>query len=501
MNLIQTIEQTITTLRNSALAQKDKALINLVLESLCDAEQRLYASRTEERDVAEELAERISQILSDLYRRQQTYLRLREKIDTAERKSALNAITYLKESSAQLFKDRHAKVIEEFQREHDALTNVREIGRKTSFAGKWIAEQTEKGFNKTVKWVSRDKSYQDSKNFTLDDHDRIEALELEERLIAKHFRKEDIDARLKEFATEAEKTFEAIWRKTSADLDEFLSVQAKFRNQLPHHEIRLELPADLSTIIGYDLLSGTALSSVILAAGWHTIGWTLANLFLPMAVAIAVIYGAVSWWRADTEKHKRTKNLEEQLTKSLEELEHAIEGRVGVMIRRSALSLGNELRGRAVKATLCEGQKRDFDQLIDCLETLQTNLGTLRLRTVGAGKPATTLSQAKDRLEKEDYAGSALLAAVAFEGGLLAWAEERGLLCGPQREGFQHLLIEELHHAGHCNEQTRRRMHDLRRERNRFIHNLPSVLSGANPKTVIEQFITQCRNLVPTLSA
>lgn len=485
-------------LQSSALAAKDSALaarIDGILRQALEAR----AGELDEGELARELAERVDALLVELYRAQNEYQQLRELIDAAERRAAEEPVTRLRERLRALCAARMGRVREDFKREHSAFTNVSDVGRRAKLVGQRGLRGGEQLFNRLRSHF--DPGWRDHRAFAVSDTDEQQALALEERVVLRHFAEDELKGELETVVQQAVEEVDAIWAAVDGELRLLLARMEGAARHLPASALRptLQLPVDLSTMVGGHLLASTTLATAVLAAGWHTLAWSVAHLFVPMAVVAAAIYFVVAVQRREQEQAARLAELEKQLKERLDQFEVAIEGRMAPFFRDHARERGQELRRQAVELRLGPAQKRDYDELVGRLEQLQQHLAELHGTRMVPAQPSQALAQAGERLAQGDRAAAALLAAVAFEGGLIAWGEAQQALGGPAREGLLYELIEALHARGACDARQRRELHALRRERNRFIHSLAAVLVHSSSLEVVRSFIGRCEQHVPTL--
>jgi hypothetical protein len=436
-----------------------------------DALEDLGRSESTEdlRLLTRDLLARTDQALRQLRARQGDYERRRKLIARQERRSVEVLLVDLKKDLGDVFHRRHNAMIRDYESLRGSWTSASDAARRSMIALKGVL----------------------GRRTAQDEHD---ALPLEERLRRIHFDEEFVKKEMTLVAEKAWATYVRGWEQCLADLSTGVPTRHG-AGGIPPILGGLGLPADFNlsaeapALFGAGLAGAGGLAGAVLAAGWHTIGWTLLHLTLPLGIAAGVVYALVASVREEEEKRKQVGHIQAKLDEARKQLDRAIEADVGVEWRKRTAELAERVRERVATTMLCGGTEQQFESLVEILEDAREALDTLRWSTAGGGVIEGIFQDATKRLEKGDVAGAALLASAAFESAMLSWAEVAVAPLGPRRDGLLYWTIEELHRANLCDQSVRARLHDLRAERNRFVHDLSFVVDPDGGRDRVALFI------------
>lgn len=488
--LKRAIDAAIARLESSPLRRQDKELFKATLRPLQEATLALESDNDDDgAAIADELAQRVDALLLELYQRATIYDRVRDIADAAEQEICATQLLKLKDGIVDFFTSRKQLILDDFDQEHHAWSNIQDTGRKAFYAAKWVASSVEDLADTAGQKLGRGSI---KRRMALDDAAKTESAPLEQRLCLRHLPEQEVKARITELADQAQDGFQRQWKKAATSMQAALPHNEAWSQQLlPHSDISLQLPSDLSTVIGGQLAGSAVLASVVLAAGWHTSAWVMSNFFMPLALVSAMLYVGVAKLREGTEKKKRRDDLRAQLDKGIEQIGVDVEGRVGPFMRANAKQIAVELKTKSAQGLLCRAGKKHFDALVAELEKLQQKIGRLKFPGAVVSDPKQAFAQARERVDGGDSAGAALLSAVAFESAVLAWAQSLNLLHGLRGEGQLYTAIESLRADNHCTQAQYQSLHRLRRERNRAVHDIGFVIKRPNAAHLVRTFIDE----------
>lgn len=390
-------------------------------------------------------------------------------IDTVRDESVRDMISDVTGAARALFQERSRDTLEAFDRLHSPSTNLDDLWRGSAV--------------RLAAWVGL--------------RDKDDGLPLEARLLKTIYAEDEIGAALATITEKARARFEKRWKRLLRDL-----AIDPGKEGGPHVELPIPdyMPGvDPSALVTQVLVGSVALNTVVLAAGWHTIGWTLAHLFLPAALAAGAISVAVAHWRHEDEKAKRRKELADHLARQLAELDTQIEGRLGPQVRALSDRL-RDIHVEAIERHLFGEGGRDCHR--DWAARLDSRRGELARAISSERKghePRRVLLDAVDRLHNGDTMAAAPLAALAFELAVLEWAERFPEGRGLPSEGQLYAAIELLHAKRACDEEQRALLHKLRRQRNEIVHRLTAVLARADAKSWTERLIADAQQVCAPL--
>lgn len=199
-------------------------------------------------------------------------------VDTVRDESVRDMISDVTGAARALFQERSRDTLDAFDRLHAPTTNLDDAWRGNAV--------------RLAAWVGL--------------RDEDDTLPLEARLLKTIYAEDAIGAALAAITEKARARFEKRWKRLLRDL-----AIAPGEGGVPHVDLPIPdyMPGvDPSAVVAQVLVGSVALNTVVLAAGWHTIGWTLAHLFLPAALAAGAISVAVAHWRHEDEKRIRASN-------------------------------------------------------------------------------------------------------------------------------------------------------------------------------------------------
>lgn len=238
--------------------------------------------------------------------------------------------------------------------------------------------------------------------------------------------------------------------------------------------------AELVGLLG---LGSSAVGTLVLAAGWHTLAWSVGGLFLPSLPVVALVYVVWAFIRKGAERQK----LESEIEGHLDSMQELVQDRIETSIAHKLQEENREAVSRSaahLALAIAQVDKiEDLHWLVDHTHRLRGQLeGFLQhpaFRDLQIGLAPMSLVRRARQAGDRDPLCAALFASSALEVGVHQLARRHGVM-----SGSLHNMIEALGRGGYIARDKLRLIDDMRRRRNEYIHGVhtlalqaPSALS------------------------
>jgi len=305
-----------------------------------------------------------------------------------------------------------------------------------------------------------------------------------EQLVDEYLSKEKITSFVKQLDTSLQKHVTERWSQTTANVLRDALVAARGSASAWSHPLNLALESELD-IASKSALAGLAAagaSTVMLAAGWHTLAWAISGIFAPMLLAgIALTLFAAMLGR-DRTVSKVQKKLLEQEEKSTREMKENMLPRMRIEVESANRKTAANLKEFVFHKVVGKFQPRLLDRLIQHLEKHLENIGS----AVGGGESLTAtnscgqwLSRARESLARDDEISAALFGCLAFEQRLRELNRSLELGFDFRRPHHNRAFIDTLANTKKVKPDTISKLRSLKSRRDMFTHRMHLVVTSS----------------------
>ncbi|MFO8079046.1 MAG: hypothetical protein R6V07_01965 [Armatimonadota bacterium] len=368
---------------------------------------------------------------------------------------------------------------------------------------KWYtgAQQIASDTWSVVKWA--DKTLDDKLDGKKPTRERPKYKSFFEKNVSKHFNEEMVRSFTEKLGAELDEQLGERWAENARSVEREASrafSKMAARNVFAASSLR-DVGLDDGTKTALIGLGAAATSTAVLAAGWHTLAWSLGGMFLPLMPVVAVATVAVAMFRQGAEVKKMMKALDAYQ----QSLEQALRDNVRYRIR-TELDAVNRARANDIKRAVFERyigtfERSLFEQLIRTLEDWGSELLAAgesvedSTRDPATGERWTSL--AREALDRGDDLPAAMYCALAFEQLLRDLNRKLRVHFNFRVPHHNRAFIDTLEDRQLLSPDQISRLHSLKRSRDTFTHrmHLLASMSEARRGKAIRNFIDQLEEL------
>ena len=365
------------------------------------------------------------------------------------------------------------QILEDIRKQHTASTNVKDAGTQLKKAGKkakgWFKKKWEKATDQEVLELGESPPEPDETFLG--------------KIISQRMGGEAINEDIVSVLEAETKTTQADWEDLLQTLSE--NLQHRIADSQWSFE-RLDMKT--TQVVGDDMALGAVAlgsavgSTLVLAAGWHTLAWSAGSLLLPALPLVALATVATAWFTKDRTREK----YETAAIDAIESIRGEISLRVEMEIRPEIRRVNWELQESAgqtmQRALLGDGQADRIDAVLSAMHVLIRRHREEARRLLGLDdKPGGEQGlvvlteperEAKRRHEAGDDFAAVVFAALGFEKFIKELQGQHAHDFVFAGERFFQRFIETLQQRQVVDATTARTMTYLRRKRNEAIHHM-----------------------------
>jgi len=351
--------------------------------------------------IAETGTEELSRIALGKYALRERYARNVEQLDRHAAEFTDWMVKTYRDMVLAYSSDRFNAIRADIESGYEWDTGLRDAGRQV--ADLW---------NRYERWLTRPEGKPDHRPPPAH---RVTFLE---EIVARHFT-EDLFRRFCE-KTEADlsvaltEKWKAVFFRLESDLD--LSMrQLVLREDIPGFS-RMETGWNAGSATAVIGLGAAMTSTVVLAAGWHTLSWAIGGLFLPLLPVVMLASVGVAVWRKDVEKQKLIDSVTSQQKRFEQSISDTIEYRT-----RAAFAAANQETVRKARRLSFEKVVGRFDAALldEYIRALEDTLDELvHANRTGPDREQIDrgwLARAEKALADGDDLAAAMYGSLSFE--------------------------------------------------------------------------------------
>ena len=344
----------------------------------------------------------LAELLFELYSHREQYLRHTESLDA----KAVELTDWTVENSE--------KMLKSFV--HAQLENARsEIREKHA----WYTEFTTAadGVAELAKWFGG--KLGDSKSKNSKDKEKPKFESFLAQVVSNHLSQDHIEKFMETLRADLNAHLDAKWRESVSLASKGMSgaiENLSVRNSFAASSLQSMGMGDgtKTALIG---LTAATTSTVVLAAGWHTLAWSLGGLFFPLLPVVALATLGVAVFREGEEKKKLIKAVDDYETQLGQTIESDARYRMRVEVQKGNAKTADDLRTILFHTYVGKFNPALFNRLIrgmeDWLNALEKNTAYTPLSDHVDG--INWRAKARQSLDAGEDLSAAMYGALAFE--------------------------------------------------------------------------------------
>ncbi len=237
---------------------------------------------------------------------------------------------------------------------------------------------------------------------------------------------------------------------------------------------------DDASKVGIVGLTATATSTAVLAAGWHTLAWSVTGLFLPLLPVVIAATLGTAWLRKDKALEKLLKTVGEQENKFRQSVEQDIRYRMRLEVDRGNRETATRAKEKVFRKAIGNFTPSLLNQLMrgleDHLDNLALKSGDENTSTASMGQDQW-LARAKKTLETNDELAAGMYGALAFEQLLHGINRKREMAFNFRMPHHNRAFIDRLAEDNRVPKDQIHLLRSLKHRRDMFTHRMHHVIA------------------------
>ncbi len=256
---------------------------------------------------------------------------------------------------------------------------------------------------------------------------------------------------------------------------------------------------DIASILGGTGIVTVGISTAVLAAGWHTLAWTLGGLTVWALPIVMVLTGAIAVFRKEKEKMKLIDSINEHEKFLTDTIRDNIRYRIRQELQDIVENKSAEIKSILFKKNFGNFEYEYLKKLIYSLEAYIEEIYSFD--PDGNNKfdsPASNwLSKARHYLNENNDISAAIYASFSFEDLLREINRKKNIGFNFRQEGHNYMFIERLMESQLIDTKTYGMLQSLRDRRNSFIHRIHIHAARDSKRRIqdVERFINDINSI------
>lgn len=355
------------------------------------------------------LSGQLSELTFNLFGQRERFIRKTEALDAA----AARHTDWMVETYEQMFVTflggQFDALRADLKSDHQWYSGLEDAGRKVSGGAVKI-------WNKAAGALSKlDPDLNKLRAGTEPDWDRS----LLERLYEKYLSGKSIERFTAQLGRELQTGLAQRWKQTTEEV--ISDIVVAFEEGQKGHRLETALSADLlddaSRVALYGMAAATT-ATVVLAAGWHTLAWSLSGLFLPLLPVVAIATAATALVRKDRALTKLLEKVGEQERTLAESVRQGAQYKMRLEIQRANQQRADQTRQEIFHRVIGRFEHRKLDRLLRAFEDLLDELSAASRSADPTGEAIAGVdwfARGKASLDSGDELAAAMYGSLAFE--------------------------------------------------------------------------------------
>ena len=430
------------------------------------------------------LLEEVGDIALEQYAVRERYARKVEAFDVDAVRFTDQAIGDYERTMLDFLGKQFQAVRADLEADHSWYSGFQDTGRTIGSKSKELKNWVERKLDSTTNVPGQDPKKNDWEKVSLE---RITENHLADTVI------EEFTAKLgREIETDLQNKWSNTVKGVESDLQQsWLKLDDRSDLQGPH-KFSPEMDAgSKAAIIG---LGAASVGVVVLAAGWHTLAWSLGGLFLPaLPVVIAASIG-FAFLGKEAALKKSIEVVNDQEKAITESVKQSVRYRMHADLARFNKDYAETLKRKFFGKYIGNFEPVLLDKLIRAFEDYLDELGNVADVTVVKGHENADvhwLGRARDTLENGDELAAAMYGSLAFEQILRDINRKASLGFNFRVPHHNRAFIDRLAHSGKVTSETISNLRSLKHRRDTFIHRMHHVaaMPGGKRSRMVGRFI------------